>query len=459
MSLDWQFQRRLGNRPHNLMPFLAISLLLHGIVFLGLAIYWHRSVNHPLRIEPDSLLPVKFIDLPPDKVAQKPPPDAKHFASNNSRAGGKAGRQLPSATGGIAARPTTPQASSQPSLTHSRSSIPHPIQSDKPLQQPQPAPLVVPLPPVGSRPKNSPPPVASTEPEPQPSDQQPSPPPSPVVVRPEPAPKPDRLAVDSRPKNSPPPVAPTEPEPQPSDQQPSPPPSPVVVRPEQVPKPAPLALDSHPKPSPPPVAPTEPKPQPISSPPSRQQATPGVSRTKHPPTTDRLAFGSRPNSSLPAAPTESKPKSSSRQSSSQGAASLLGGPVTLADRDLPGDRGDNPPNANRLALDSPGADARQDDVLGPYLEALKRRVERQWRHENPNSSTETIVVFSINRTGQVTDLSMRRGSGSSRVDQAAVNAIQRAAPFAPLPAGYRPLQLNIEFTFSIFDINISPSGY
>jgi len=207
------------------------------------------------------------------------------------------------------------------------------------------------------------------------------------------------------------------------------------------------------------VAPTEPKPQPISSPPSRQQATPGVSRTKHPPTTDRLAFGSRPNSSLPAAPTESKPKSSSRQSSSQGAASLLGGPVTLADRDLPGDRGDNPPNANRLALDSPGADARQDDVLGPYLEALKRRVERQWRHENPNSSTETIVVFSINRTGQVTDLSMRRGSGSSRVDQAAVNAIQRAAPFAPLPAGYRPLQLNIEFTFSIFDINISPSGY
>ena len=412
MSLDWQFQRRLGNRPHNLMPFLAISLLLHGIVFLGLAIYWHRSVNHPLRIEPDSLLPVKFIDLPPDKVAQKPPPDAKHFASNNSRAGGKAGRQLPSATGGIAARPTTPQASSQPSLTHSRSSIPHPIQSDKPLQQPQPAPLVVPLPPVGSRPKNSPPPVA-----------------------------------------------PTEPEPQPSDQQPSPPPSPVVVRPEQVPKPAPLALDSHPKPSPPPVAPTEPKPQPISSPPSRQQATPGVSRTKHPPTTDRLAFGSRPNSSLPAAPTESKPKSSSRQSSSQGAASLLGGPVTLADRDLPGDRGDNPPNANRLALDSPGADARQDDVLGPYLEALKRRVERQWRHENPNSSTETIVVFSINRTGQVTDLSMRRGSGSSRVDQAAVNAIQRAAPFAPLPAGYRPLQLNIEFTFSIFDINISPSGY
>jgi len=393
MSLDWQFQRRLGNRPHNLMPFLAISLLLHGVVFLGLAIYWPRSVNHPLRIEPDSLLPVKFIDLPPDKVAQKPPPDAKHFASNNSRAGGKAGRQLPSPTGGIAARPTTPQASSQPSLTHSRASIP-------------------PLPPIGSHPKPSPPPVAPTESEPQPSDQQPSPPPRPVVVRPEPAPKPDRLT-----------------------------------------------LDSHPKHSPPPVAPTEPKPQPISSPPSRQQATPGVSRTKHPPTTNRLAFGSRPNSSLPTAPTEAKPKSSSRQSSSQGAASLLGGPVTLANRDLPGDRGDNPPNANRLALDSPGADARQDDVLGPYLEALKRRVERQWRHENPNSSTETIVVFSINRTGQVTDLSMRRGSGSSRVDQAALNAIQRAAPFAPLPAGYRPPQLNIEFTFSIFDININAGGY
>lgn len=97
-----------------------------------------------------------------------------------------------------------------------------------------------------------------------------------------------------------------------------------------------------------------------------------------------------------------------------------------------------------------GADARQDVDLAPYLANLKRQVESQWLPATGNQSSKVVVTFSISRSGTISKLSILTGSGRSDVDQAAIDAVQRAASsFGALPPDYSRNSLEIEFTFSI----------
>ncbi|BBD63834.1 TonB family protein [Nostoc commune NIES-4072] len=67
------------------------------------------------------------------------------------------------------------------------------------------------------------------------------------------------------------------------------------------------------------------------------------------------------------------------------------------------------------------------------------------------SNRRTVLNFTINRSGQVSNLNIAQTSGFSVTDEVALNAIQRAAPFAPLPTEYPKNHIDIEFTF---DINV-----
>ena len=393
MSLDWKLQPRLAHRSHNPMLFLAISLLLHGAVVLGLELYWRRIVNNPLQTEPDELIPIKFIEVPANKLAVKPPLNAKQKASTNSRAGGKANPELPIATGTLSVRRTTSLPSSQPRLTQSKSSTPQPSQQHTPPQQSEPAPRRDPLPLTDGDPDISTPVAAAPKqsPTPQPSQQHTPPQQS------QPAPRRDLPPLTRGNSNINPPVA-------------------------EAPKQSPT-----PKPSQPP--------QP------RQQPQPALRRDPL-----QLTRGN-PNISQPiAAPP--KLKSSLRQPQPQNA-SLLGGPVTLASHDFMAYRRDNIPNANRLAPGFQGVDARQDVNIGPYLDTLRRQVEQQWHPEVSSSSEQTIIYFSVSRTGQLSDLRVFQASSSTLTDQAALKAVQQAAPFKPLPDGFQAAQLNIQFRFNI----------
>ena len=324
MSLDWQLQHRFGNRPHNLIRFLAISLLLHGVVFLGLQIYLRSNGEHSLRTEPNAVLPVKFIEVPADKLV-KPPNDAKLKASSNSRAGGEARPELPLAAGASAARPTTPSPSSRPSLAHSNPSTPQRSQ-DVPPQQPQLAPR--------------------------------------------------QDAVSQTSDNS-------------NDK--------------------------------------------------------SMSARIHQPNNNRQALTGNPNVGLSEAQAWAQMRASARQQQRQ-SASLLGGPLVANS----GSTGNSTQlsNANRLALGSPGVDASKEANLGPYLDRLRQQVKQQWHPVVYQSSAHTIIGFAVSRTGEVSDLRILKPSGSALIDQAELQAIQRAAPFAPLPDDYRPTALIIQFNFN-----------
>ncbi|MGL4620571.1 MAG: energy transducer TonB family protein, partial [Chroococcidiopsis sp.] len=78
-----------------------------------------------------------------------------------------------------------------------------------------------------------------------------------------------------------------------------------------------------------------------------------------------------------------------------------------------------------------------------------RQVRQQWIPGMTQNSRSTVVFFTVTRSGQVTNLRIVRPSGSNTTDTAAISAIRRAAPFAPLPSGFAYNSLKISFTFNI----------
>ncbi len=366
MSLDWKLQRRLHSRPHNLMRFLAISLLLHGAAFLGLEIHRHQVADQPLQTEANQLKPVEFVEVPADRVPVTPPNNAKQKASTNSRAGGKARPELPLVTRAPEAKPTIPLPSSRSSLTQARSSPPQSRQQVPP-EQPRSAPNRAPQPPTDDdRPKTKPI-VAQALPKPKSSSRQ--------------SQRQEASGLEN-----------------------------------------PANLDSHESTS---------------------------ERRNYQPHTKRVAQNGNSNNNPFIPGTLPNLKYSSRQSQRQ-TASALGGPVKLASREFMSDRGDYLPNTNRSTPDSYGVDARKDINLAPYLDLIRQQVKQQWHPQVvTHSSAQTVIGFSVTRSGQVNELQILQSSGSTFTDQAALTAIRQAAPFGPLPMGYRGSQLNILFRFNI----------
>ncbi|MBN4005366.1 energy transducer TonB [Nostoc sp. LPT] len=145
-----------------------------------------------------------------------------------------------------------------------------------------------------------------------------------------------------------------------------------------------------------------------------------------------------------------------------GAASLLGGTQSVSSRNFSGNYLAALPNSNRDNQAPSGIDASSQDIaITYYLNQLQQQVKQQWLPEVTESSRRTVLNFTINRFGQLSNLQFAQTSGFSVTDQAALKAIQRSAPFAPLPTGYTSNHINIQFTFDINvygQLNLSGDG-
>ncbi|MCS7031656.1 MAG: TonB family protein [Gloeomargarita sp. SKYG116] len=260
---------------------------------------------------------------------------------------------------------------------------------------------------------------------------------------PQPTPDPSPVA-----RPEPPPVTP-EPQPAPSPVVAPDTPSPVATRPEPQPLPSP-AIRPEPQPESVPIAkpaPVEPASEPIARPATQPRPTPNVAQSQPVP---------RPVTPAPPAPSQpvaraAPPVPSRPATVPKGDAALLGGPISrnvqqaLLDQEANSTR--NAPGPTQLA-------ARQDVDLGPYLSNLRRRVQQNWRPRAPDQQRQTVVGFTVNRNGQIANLRVLRSSGSPQTDAETLEAIQRAAPFGPLPEQFAYNQLEIEFTFNIYVNNV-----
>ncbi|MGH7408389.1 MAG: energy transducer TonB [Candidatus Methylomirabilales bacterium] len=86
-----------------------------------------------------------------------------------------------------------------------------------------------------------------------------------------------------------------------------------------------------------------------------------------------------------------------------------------------------------------------------YLEEVKRRVEREWRYpllaQERGLTGKLVIEFAIRRDGGLTRLHLADSSGVSILDDAALDAIRRAAPYSPLPDAMDLDRLNVVASF------------
>lgn len=94
----------------------------------------------------------------------------------------------------------------------------------------------------------------------------------------------------------------------------------------------------------------------------------------------------------------------------------------------------------------PSLSAQKDVDFGPYMADLQRRIKRAWYPPKGNESKRVQVVFKVHSNGTMSNLRIIGSSGLAIADQAALKAVQNAAPFRPLPEG-APADVDIQFTF------------
>lgn len=101
--------------------------------------------------------------------------------------------------------------------------------------------------------------------------------------------------------------------------------------------------------------------------------------------------------------------------------------------------------------------ARKDVDFGPYMAELQRRIKRVWFPPKIARSKRVQVIFKVHRNGEMSNLRLANSSGLTAADEAALKAIEAAAPFHPLPVG-APADVDIEFTFDYNVFNGGGSG-
>jgi TonB family protein len=77
---------------------------------------------------------------------------------------------------------------------------------------------------------------------------------------------------------------------------------------------------------------------------------------------------------------------------------------------------------------------------------LQRRIKRVWSPPKGTENATVVVLFKIHKGGQLSHLHLSKSSGIAKADEAALKAIEDAAPFRQLPTG-SPEDVDIQFTF------------
>ena len=412
--------------------FVLTSILIHGIGLLMLVLS-NRSL--PAARQERESTPIDFVVVPPEESPEEPPPDTERRAVNNSVAKGKVNPELPSATDKIG---------NEEAITNSESS--QAVQPDIQKAPSVPATPQTPQPPKVEPQPVTPPPSIAKVPKPANTPSAPTPP-SPSIPKPV---EQSQQLVEQSPSVTPSPSLAKVPKPAIAPPNTTLPPEEIKPVPPVVEKPKPIEktpllseLDSTSIPLPKPVPPPEEKPSRATETATPKPDLPPVA-TNLPPKPKPLEPPSVPET-VPTPPSEQETPVGS------GSASLLGGTYRKTLSEDSSSSFFNPQaNASQQAFNPSGSDARQDLNLGPYFDEIRRRVKRNWKPSSAGDNRHTVLVFSIQRNGQITGLRVVQSSGSEKVDRESLEAVQKSGPFAALPENFPNEQLNVEFNFNIY---------
>jgi periplasmic protein TonB len=84
-----------------------------------------------------------------------------------------------------------------------------------------------------------------------------------------------------------------------------------------------------------------------------------------------------------------------------------------------------------------------------YLGALRKTLEKSKVNPRIHLAGTVLIAFTVSPSGQVLTREVKRSSGSKLLDEAAMAAIDKAAPFPPMPpdAAQGPIEVKVPFKF------------
>jgi protein TonB len=85
-----------------------------------------------------------------------------------------------------------------------------------------------------------------------------------------------------------------------------------------------------------------------------------------------------------------------------------------------------------------------------YLRLIQSKIGERWSPPRAaaGGGERVVVLFEIQRDGQVREPQVEHSSGNKLYDQAAIRAVGEASPFPPLPPEYKQPTLRVHFGFS-----------
>ena len=99
-----------------------------------------------------------------------------------------------------------------------------------------------------------------------------------------------------------------------------------------------------------------------------------------------------------------------------------------------------------VALQNPGG------PYEPYILQVRRKIESRWAYP-PQALLErqqgdTVIRFTINAGGALSDYYVTSSSGSPQLDEGALAVVRDASPFAAIPEAFQLSRLHVTATFS-----------
>ncbi|MGH7359613.1 MAG: TonB family protein, partial [Candidatus Rokuibacteriota bacterium] len=106
------------------------------------------------------------------------------------------------------------------------------------------------------------------------------------------------------------------------------------------------------------------------------------------------------------------------------------------------------PNAPSTSTGSIAVDA-SDFPFTYYLRLIQSKIGERWAPPRAAAAggERVVVLFEIQRDGQVREPQVEKSSGNNLYDQSAVRAVMEASPFPPLPPEFKASSLRVHFGF------------
>ena len=102
-----------------------------------------------------------------------------------------------------------------------------------------------------------------------------------------------------------------------------------------------------------------------------------------------------------------------------------------------------------LPLFACGCFANDKDLFNEYMQHVREKVKQNWKAPKMQEPKSCVVIFWINKSGEVWNRKILTSSGDNTYDNLALKAIDKSNPFNPLPKEFEGNSVTIDLLLII----------